>query len=271
MNTTQRGEPARLLGRRRIEHLRRRSGRHHPRRSRRDGRPEHPTPGPQNTGVVYALSTRRSSTGSQHDQRLDHRPERHDQRDLRRGGVGRPGRLLRRRRRRRQRRPPGRQRRRPADRCADGCLERGAAYLIYGGSAWRACATTINGVRYINLANVGRPGPTPSRAPRSPAQPAAAQTGLAVSSGGRLQRRRLRRHPGWHARLQQQLNGDQSGRGHPALRGSEHFERGYLTGTISLANIPTAIHRLVSPARTPATWPATPSRSSGSSTPASPL
>ncbi len=57
-----------------------------------------------NTGVVYALSLAALPSGTADDQRREHRPERQQQRAVRRGQLRRQSRVFGRRRRRRQRR-----------------------------------------------------------------------------------------------------------------------------------------------------------------------
>ena len=51
----------------------------------------------------------------------------------------------------------------------------GAAYLVYGGTALANLATTVNGVRYINLANVGTTGTNAVPGPSSRVRPGAAR------------------------------------------------------------------------------------------------
>ena len=61
----------------------------------------------------------------------------------------------------------------------------GAAYLIYGGSSLASLAQTVNGLRYINLANVGAASTTTGAVPGATiVGPGSSKTGWAVSSGG---------------------------------------------------------------------------------------
>ncbi len=66
----------------------------------------------------------------------------------------------------------------------DAASSTGAAYLIYGGSNLANLATTTNGVRYINLANVGQTGTNavPGAIITGPA--GGTGTGFAVSGAG---------------------------------------------------------------------------------------
>ena len=75
-------------------------------------------------------------------------------------------------------------------------LRPGAAYLVYGGSTSPACAQTVNGVRYINLANVGgRVDHDRGGTGRHVVGPERQQDRLGRQLRRRFQRRRIRRHP----------------------------------------------------------------------------
>jgi hypothetical protein len=64
-------------------------------------------------------------------------------------------------------------------------LGSGAAYLIYGGSTLAGLAQTVNGVRFINLANVGAASGTTRAVPGATiVGPGGSLTGWAVSAGG---------------------------------------------------------------------------------------
>jgi hypothetical protein len=122
----------------------------------------------------------------------------------------------------------------------DAASSTGAAYLIYGGSNLANLATTTNGVRYINLANVGQTGTNavPGAIITGPA--GGTGTGFAVSGAG-------------------DFNGDGFGDflvGTPffgpssstlnegaatMFYGAASTSTAAITGTISLANIPAAI------------------------------
>ena len=71
----------------------------------------------------------------------------------------------------------------------------GAAYLVYGGSTLAGLATTTNGIKYINLANVGGTGTNAVPGAIITGQTGGSATGFAVSSCRRLQQRRFQRHP----------------------------------------------------------------------------
>ncbi len=119
----------------------------------------------------------------------------------------------------------------------------GAAYLIYGGSNLTSLATTTNGVRYINLANVGQTGTSsvPGATITGPA--GNSETGYAVSGAG-------------------DFNGDGFGDfmvGTPdysssstvtdqgavtMFYGAASTSSGFVNGNIPLSNIPSAIQSL---------------------------
>ncbi len=112
----------------------------------------------------------------------------------------------------------------------------GAAYLIYGGSGLASLATTTNGVRYINLSNVGTtvPGATIT----GPAGGSA--TGFAVSSAGDFNNDGfsdiLVGTPDFSSSSTVLNQGAVT-----MLYGAASTSSAALTGTISLSNIPTAI------------------------------
>lgn len=68
---------------------------------------------------------------------------------------------------------------------APGQSSGGTAYLIYGGTSLASLARTVNGVRYINLANVGASSTTTGAVPGATILgPSGSRTGFSVSSGG---------------------------------------------------------------------------------------
>jgi hypothetical protein len=121
----------------------------------------------------------------------------------------------------------------------------GAAYLIYGGNTLASLATTVNNVRYIPLSLVGSTatGAVPGAIFVGPA--GGAETGFSVSSAG-----------DFNGAVNGTQNIDDIMIGSPGFStsstitgngavtmfyGATSTSAAYLTGTISLANIPTAI------------------------------
>jgi hypothetical protein len=116
----------------------------------------------------------------------------------------------------------------------------GAAYLVYGGTSLASRATVTNGVRYINLANVGGTGTTgvPGAIITGPA--GGSETGFAVSSAGDFNNDGfsdiLIGSPFFSGSTTETNQGEVT-----LLYGAPSNSSAALTGTISLANIPSAI------------------------------
>jgi hypothetical protein len=116
----------------------------------------------------------------------------------------------------------------------------GAAYLVYGGSTLAGLATTTNGVRFINLANVGGTGTGAVPGAIITGPTGGSQTGFAVSSAGDFNNDGfsdiLLGSPTWSGSATTTNQGLVS-----LLYGAASTSSATLTGTISLANVPTAI------------------------------
>ncbi len=116
----------------------------------------------------------------------------------------------------------------------------GAAYLVYGGTSMAGLATTTNGVRYINLSNVGGTGTNavPGAIFTGPA--GGAMTGFSVSTAGDFNDSGfgdiMIGSPGFSSSSTTTSQGEVS-----LFYGAASTSTAYLTGTIPLSNIPTAI------------------------------
>jgi FG-GAP repeat len=114
------------------------------------------------------------------------------------------------------------------------------AYLIYGGSTLAGLAQTVNGLRYINLANVGAASSTTGAVPGATlVGPGGSLTGWAVSSGGDFN------DDGFGDILigsPSDSNSNLTTNGMATLLyGAPSTSGGYLTGTITLLSPPSGV------------------------------
>ncbi|MHB1562400.1 MAG: beta strand repeat-containing protein, partial [Isosphaeraceae bacterium] len=117
----------------------------------------------------------------------------------------------------------------------------GAAYLIYGGTSLASLAQTVNGVRFINLANVGASSTTTGAVPGATILgPSGSRTGFSVSSGGYFDGNTSNSDILIGSPYYSTSTLTNAGLA-TLLYGAPSTSRAYLTGTINLANVPSTI------------------------------
>ncbi len=120
----------------------------------------------------------------------------------------------------------------------------GAAYLIYGGASLPSLAQTINNVRYINLANVGASSTTTGAVPGATILgPSGSRTGFSVSSGGYFDGNTSNSDILIGSPFYSTSTLTNAGLA-TLLYGAPSTSSSYLTGTINLASLPSAISPL---------------------------